>query len=85
MKRYSYVSALLVTLVCAGLLGWFGGLEVSAQAQGKGKAAKAKAKGPQVLGMENGLTYFQTQCMGCHSERSTQYTSARWVSVAACG
>src|SRR4051812_4043217 len=29
-------------------------------------AAKAKAKGPRVLGMEDGLTFFQTRCMNCH-------------------
>jgi polyvinyl alcohol dehydrogenase (cytochrome) len=29
-------------------------------------AGKAKAKGPRVLGMEDGLTFFQTRCMNCH-------------------
>ena len=44
------------------------------QAKGKGGGA------PRQLGMENGLTYFQTRCMSCHRENdSSKAPSARRI------
>ena len=46
-------------------------------------AAQAKGKGggaPKPLGMEDGLTYFQTRCMSCHRENdSSKAPSARRI------
>src|SRR6516225_800276 len=49
-------------------------------AQGQGKQAQGKGSAPQVIGMETGLTYFQTRCMSCHRENdSSKAPSARRV------
>lgn len=74
MKHTLHAASLLAAAALAGVLIW----SPAADAQdGKGKAP---AKGaPKQQGMEDGLTYFQTRCMSCHSERSTTAPTARRI------
>lgn len=69
--------------LCAALgLGWVSVSRAQAPpvAQGQGKAKGKGGGAPQQLGMENGLTYFQTRCMSCHKENdSSKAPSARRI------
>jgi polyvinyl alcohol dehydrogenase (cytochrome) len=47
---------------------WAGVAGALAQAPAGGGNAAAAAAPARVLGMEDGLTYFQTKCMSCHKE-----------------
>ena len=61
------------TAICATAICVIWITAVRAQAPGRGGA-------PQPLGMENGLTYFQTRCMSCHRENdSSKAPSARRI------
>jgi polyvinyl alcohol dehydrogenase (cytochrome) len=73
MKRYLHVYALITAACAAVLLVWLGSVRAQAPGAAKGKGA------PKQEGMENGLTYFQTRCMSCHSERSTKAPTARRI------
>src|SRR5437773_2780773 len=56
MKHNLHVATILAVLLAG-----------SAAAQAPGPQAQAKAKqGPRPMGTEDGLTFFQTRCMGCH-------------------
>src|SRR5262245_3437580 len=69
MKRYLHVAAVVSVSILAAYIGWGGGVRAQAPAQGKAKAGGGGA--PKQLGMEDGLTYFQTRCMSCHQEKSS--------------
>jgi polyvinyl alcohol dehydrogenase (cytochrome) len=81
MKRNLDVLAGAVVVCAAMSFGWVSiGRAQQAPAappnQAKGKGGGA----PQQLGMENGLTYFQTRCMSCHKENdSSKAPSARRI------
>jgi polyvinyl alcohol dehydrogenase (cytochrome) len=77
LARNLYLAACAIALCAAAGLGWVSAVKAQAPApQGKGKAGG----GPQVIGMETGLTYFQTKCMSCHRENdSTKAPSARRI------
>ena len=65
-----------MALCVAGVLGWV----TTVQAQAPVPQAKPKGGAPRALGMEDGLTYFQTKCMSCHRESdSTKAPSARRI------
>ena len=85
MKRnFDLVIGVMTVCLAAGL-GWVSALRAQAPApQGKGQAPQGKGKdkggNPPVLGMEAGLTYFQTKCMSCHRENdSSKAPSARRI------
>jgi polyvinyl alcohol dehydrogenase (cytochrome) len=81
MKRNRNLVVFCATAVCvAAVLGWSGIGQAQAPApQGKG-AGKAPGGAPGPLGMENGLTFFQTKCMSCHRESdSSKAPSARQI------
>jgi polyvinyl alcohol dehydrogenase (cytochrome) len=68
MKRYLHYAVFVTAAGVAAFLGW--ATSVRAQAP----AAQAKGKQPaqaKQMGMEDGLTYFQTRCMSCHMESSS--------------
>jgi polyvinyl alcohol dehydrogenase (cytochrome) len=74
MKPLLHAASLALASICAALMLW----NSTAEAQ-EGKA-KAPAKGAtKQQGMEDGLTYFQTRCMRCHSEFSTTAPTARRI------
>src|SRR5262245_15583180 len=78
MKRFLHLASLLSAAAFAGLMIW--STSISAQApEGKGGKAPAKGGAPKQQGMEDGLTYFQTRCMSCHSERATKAPTARRI------
>jgi len=77
MKRNLQVlTCVMASGIAAGLC-WVSAVRAQApspQAKGKGDAT------PQQIGMETGLTYFQTRCMSCHRENdSTKAPSARRI------
>ena len=78
MKRYVHFTSLAAAALFAGLIIWSTSAVAQAPAGGKGDA-KAKAGAPKQQGMEDGLTYFQTRCMTCHSEKSTKAPTARRI------
>jgi len=66
MKRNLDVAICVMAVGAAAGLGWVSAVHAQAPApQAKGKAA------PQ-MGMEDGLTYFQTRCMSCHRENNSE-------------
>src|ERR1700731_580377 len=70
MKRNLDVAICLMAVCAAG-----GGLLSWAQGPGAGGGAP-----PPPLGMENGLTFFQTRCMSCHRYNdSSKAPSARRI------
>ncbi len=77
MKRNLDVATCVMALCAAAGLGWVSAVHAQAPApQAKGKAGGA----PQAIGMETGLTYFQTRCMSCHRENdSSKAPSARRI------
>lgn len=77
MKRNLDVAICVLALGAAAGLGWVSALRAQAPApQAKGKGGGA----PKQLGMENGLTYFQTRCMSCHRENdNSKAPSARRI------
>ena len=79
MKRNFEILTLTVAFCSAGTLAWVSALDAqapAAQAKGKGKGGGE----PQQIGMETGLTYFQTRCMSCHRENdSSKAPSARQI------
>ncbi len=79
MKRNLDVVASAAALCVALGLGWVSvGHAQAPPAQGQGQAKAKGGAGP--LGMENGLTYFQTRCMSCHKENdSSKAPSARRI------
>jgi polyvinyl alcohol dehydrogenase (cytochrome) len=66
---------LVIAVATAAGLGWVSTMRAQAPpAQGKGPAVE------RPIGMENGLTYFQTKCMSCHRENdSAKAPSARRI------
>ena len=70
MKPLQTLSLALAAAVSA-LLIWSTAATAQAPAAGKGA--------PKAQGMEDGLTYFQTRCMSCHSERTTKAPTARRI------
>lgn len=77
MKRNFYIGiCAMATVAAAGFL-WVSG----AQAQAPAPQARSNAGGaPRQIGMENGLTFFQTRCMSCHREKdSSKAPSARTI------
>ncbi len=85
MKRNLSLATTIAALLLAAFLTWTSGVHaqdpgIAGKGKGKGAFAKGKGKGPGgPIGMETGLTYFQTGCMGCHTEQSTEYPSARMI------
>lgn len=81
MKHYLHVASLLTATCVAGMLVWLGSVQAQAPEGGKGKGDAKAAKGgaPKQEGMENGLTYFQTRCMSCHTEKGTKAPTARRI------
>ena len=77
MKRNFEILAFMAAFCTAGTLAWVSALHAQAP------TAQAKGKGggePQQIGMETGLTYFQTRCMSCHRENdSSKAPSARQI------
>lgn len=73
MKR-TYIAICVFALAAAGGVLRVGTLRAQAPVPGRGR-------GPErPLGMENGLTYFQTKCMSCHRENdSSKAPSARRI------
>ncbi len=50
------------------------------QAQAPAAQPRGASAAPRLMGMENGLTYFQTRCMSCHRENdSSKAPSARRI------
>src|SRR5579863_4951253 len=81
MKRNLNI-AIGVMVVCAAAgLGWVSGAaQAQAPAPGTKTGAQTKKGGGGPLGMENGLTFFQTRCMSCHREKdSSKAPSARTI------
>jgi polyvinyl alcohol dehydrogenase (cytochrome) len=79
MKRFFHAAILASSAVFAALLICSTTAPAQAPAPLKGDA-KAGGKGaPKQMGMEDGLTYFQTRCMSCHSERTTKVPTARRI------
>src|SRR5579862_4749494 len=70
MRRNFQVAVCLIAAGLAGFLigpmGWVGSANAQAPAGAKGKQGA-----PKQVGMEDGLTYFQTRCMACHMENSS--------------
>ncbi|MEP7352303.1 MAG: PQQ-binding-like beta-propeller repeat protein, partial [Acidobacteriota bacterium] len=85
MKRYFHVATLVAAAGFAGLMVWMGPAQAQAPIPGKGAPPAAKGapnagKGaPRPIGMEDGLTYFQTKCMSCHAEQKAKATTARKI------
>ncbi len=84
MKRYLEAAAGVIAVCAAMGVGWVNlGRAQAPPAQAAPGQAKGQAKGggaAQPLGMENGLTFFQTRCMSCHMENdSTKAPSARRI------
>src|SRR5215472_14156817 len=77
MKRNLHFLMCAMAVCAAAELGWVSVAHAQApvpQAKGKGDGA------PQQIGMETGLTYFQTRCMSCHRENdSSKAPSARRI------
>ncbi len=71
MKLSVHTASLALAALVAGLLVWNPTADAQAPAAGKGA--------PKAQGMEDGLTYFQTKCMSCHSERATKAPTARRI------
>jgi len=76
----------LELLICAAALCVAAGMGWVSAAKAQAPAPQAKGKGgggggaPKQIGMENGLTYFQTKCMSCHRENdSAKAQSARRI------
>jgi polyvinyl alcohol dehydrogenase (cytochrome) len=61
-KPHLRIAAVAAPVVAAWAVLW----SVSGQAPAPAPP-QAKAKGPRPLGMEDGLTFFQTRCMTCHA------------------
>jgi len=78
MQRYVHFASLTSAALLAGLIIWSTSAEAQAPADAKGKLPAAKGA-PKQQGMEDGLTYFQTRCMSCHSERATKAPTARRI------
>jgi len=78
MKRYLHFASLATAALFAGLIIWSTSAEAQAPADAKGKLPAGKGA-PKQQGMEDGLTYFQTRCMTCHSEKSTKAPTARRI------
>jgi len=78
MKRFMHVATCVIGIGAAAGLGWVSAVRAQAP-----PAAQGKGRGPAVerpIGMENGLTFFQTKCMSCHRENdSTKAPSARRI------
>ncbi len=81
MNRNLYVVTCAMAVGVAAGLGWVGALQAQAPAPQGTSQAKGKGGGaPTQLGMENGLTFFQTKCMSCHRENdSSKAPSARRI------
>ena len=77
MKPKLKIVACAVALCAAAGLGWVS----AARAQAPAAQTKGKGGGPAPeIGMETGLTYFQTRCMSCHRENdSSKAPSARRI------
>jgi polyvinyl alcohol dehydrogenase (cytochrome) len=77
MKRNIHLLSWGIALCAGAGLLWVSAIDAQAPGgQGKGKGAPKN----QPLGMENGLTYFQTRCMSCHRENdSSKAPSARQI------
>ena len=77
MKRNLDLAACALAAALAASLAWVGAVRAQAPpAQTKGK----NKGGAQPIGMETGLTYFQTRCMSCHRENdSSKAPSARRI------
>ena len=75
LPRTSQLMILVTAIATAAGLGWVSTMRAQAPpAQGKGPAVE------RPIGMENGLTYFQTKCMSCHRENdSAKAPSARRI------
>jgi polyvinyl alcohol dehydrogenase (cytochrome) len=75
MKPTLQAAVFPLAICAAAVVGWVTAADAQAPAtQAKGKGA------PGPLGMENGLTFFQTKCMSCHQENaSTKAPSARRI------
>jgi polyvinyl alcohol dehydrogenase (cytochrome) len=76
-NRSTAICAIAVCAAAGGVPGWVSAVKAqapAAQTAGRGGGA------PVPLGMENGLTYFQTRCMSCHRENdSSKAPSARRI------
>ena len=83
MKRNLDIAAGVIAACAAMGLGWVGIGRAQAPPQPPPGQAKGQGKGKGAggpLGMENGLTYFQTRCMSCHKENdSSKAPSARRI------
>jgi polyvinyl alcohol dehydrogenase (cytochrome) len=80
MKRNLHIAACVIALCAAAGVGWVGAVRAQAPAPQGAPQAKGKGGGPAVIGMETGLTYFQTRCMSCHRENdSSKAPSARRI------
>jgi len=67
MPRNLYFGTLVMALCLMAGVGWIGSVQ-------------AQAPAPPQIGMENGLTFFQTRCMSCHREKdSSKAPSARTI------
>jgi mono/diheme cytochrome c family protein len=76
MKRNLDVAICAMAICAAAGLSWVSALHAQGAPQAKGKGGGA----PKQMGMEDGLTYFQTRCMSCHRENdSSKAPSARSI------
>ena len=81
MKPKLQIVGCAVALCAAAGLGWVSTARAQAPAaQAKGKGGPGSQGGATQIGMETGLTYFQTRCMSCHRENdSSKAPSARRI------
>ncbi|HLH43051.1 MAG TPA: PQQ-binding-like beta-propeller repeat protein [Bryobacteraceae bacterium] len=81
MKPKLEIVACAAALCMAAGLGWVSAARAQAPAaQARDKSGRGSKEGTQQIGMETGLTYFQTRCMSCHRENdSTKAPSARRI------
>ena len=74
MKQIRDAAIFAIAACAAGGLGWVSAVHAQAP------APQTKAKAAPQIGMEDGLTYFQTRCMSCHRENdSSKAPSARRI------
>jgi polyvinyl alcohol dehydrogenase (cytochrome) len=80
MKRNLDVTSCVMAVCVAAGLSWVSAMHAQAPAPQDAPQTKGKGGGAQVIGMETGLTYFQTRCMSCHRENdSSKAPSARRI------
>ena len=79
MRRTFHAAFLTSTAVLAAFIVFGTSAPAQPPAPLKGDAKGGGKGAPKQQGMEDGLTYFQTRCMSCHSEHATKAPTARRI------